>query len=73
MQLLLVTEETSYYSKLQFFSVFHWSAYGYSAVDNFFCGWCTVHIMLVKFGVPKNWKVYRYDYHVKNLIIVMIA
>ena len=29
--------------------------------------------MLVKFGVPKNQKVYRYDYHVKNLMIVMIA
>ena len=38
-----------------------------SAVDNF-CGWCTVHIMVVKFGVPKNQKVYWYDYHVKNLI-----
>ena len=29
--------------------------------------------MLVKLGVPKNKKVYRYDYHVKNLITVMIA
>ena len=27
---------------------------------------CTVHIMLVKFDVPKNQKVYRYCYHVKN-------
>ena len=24
------------------------------AVDNYFCGWCTVQIMLVKFGVPKK-------------------
>ena len=32
-----------------------------------------VHIMLVKFGVPKNQNVYQYDYHVKNLIIVIIA
>ena len=24
--------------------------------------------MLVKFGVPKNQKVYRYDYYVKNLL-----
>ena len=34
----------------------------------FFCGWCTVHIMLVKFCVPKNKNVYQYEYHVKNLI-----
>ena len=26
--------------------------------------------MLVKSGVPKNQKVHRYDYHVRNLIIV---
>ena len=29
--------------------------------------------MLVKFGVPKNQNVYRYDYPVKNLKKVMIA
>ena len=40
----------------------------YTAVDNL----CTVHIMLVKFGVPTK-QVYQYDYHVKNLIIGMIA
>ena len=44
-----------------------------SAVQNFFCGWCTVHIMLMKSGEPKNQNVYWYDYHVKNLIIVMTA
>ena len=40
-----------------------------SAVDNFFLD----GVQLVKFGVPKNQKVYRYDYHVKRLIVVMIA
>ena len=38
-----------------------------SAVDNFFVD--VVQYMLVKFGVPKNQKVYRYDYHVKKLTI----
>ena len=46
-----------------------------SAVDNFL--WMvystvTVHSIVVKFGVPKN-QVYWYDYHIKNLILFMIA
>ena len=43
--LISVAEFNQVASRARFFSS--------SAVDNF-CGWCTVHIMLVNFGVPKK-------------------